>query len=207
METIDLIFSIIILIMSVVIHEVSHGYAAYMLGDKTAEYEGRLTLNPLRHLDPMGSFIIPLVFIMSGAGFVIGWAKPVPYNPYNLRNQKWGEAWVAFAGPFSNIIIALIFGIVIRIALIKDVFSIPFLHFLTSVIIINIALAVFNLVPIPPLDGSKIFFTFLPARLRGIRNFLERYGFVAVLIFVIFLWQYFVPLISILFTTLTGIRG
>jgi Zn-dependent protease len=111
--SLDFIFSIIILIFSVVVHEVSHGFTAYKLGDNTAKYQGRLTLNPLKHLEWFGSFILPIITYVSG-GFILGWAKPVPYNPYNLSNQKWGEALVALAGPLSNIFIAIIFGILVR---------------------------------------------------------------------------------------------
>src|SRR3989338_330219 len=112
----EFIFVIAILVMSVVIHEVSHGYAALALGDPTAKYQGRLTLNPISHLDPVGSFLVPLLGYFAG-DFIIGWAKPVPFNPYNLRNQKWGEAIVAIAGPLSNIFLATIFGLIIRFAL------------------------------------------------------------------------------------------
>src|SRR6185369_136655 len=114
--TTDFIFSIIILIFSVIIHEVSHGYAAYMQGDNTAKYAGRLTLNPLKHLEWFGSFFLPVISYFLG-GFIIGWAKPVPFNPYNLRNHRWGEALVAVAGPAANILIALIFGLSIRFGL------------------------------------------------------------------------------------------
>jgi Zn-dependent protease len=114
MDPLSVIFSIAVLIMSVVVHEVSHGYAAERLGDPTARLQGRLTLNPLSHLDPVGSFLVPfLTYATTGVAF--GWAKPVPYNPYNLRNQKWGEAIVAAAGPISNLIIAFLFGMLIRI--------------------------------------------------------------------------------------------
>src|SRR3989338_1528199 len=109
------IFTIIILIMSVVIHEVSHGYAALFFGDQTAKFEGRLTLNPIKHLDPIGSVLIPLLLIISHAGFIFGWARPVPYNPNNLRNKKNGTIAVASAGILANLFIALIFGILIRI--------------------------------------------------------------------------------------------
>ena len=119
----DFVFIIAILIMSVVIHEVSHGYAALALGDSTAKYQGRLTLNPLAHLDPVGSFLVPLIGYFFG-GFIIGWARPVPFNPYNLRDQKWGEAIVAIAGPISNILLAVIFGLFIRFA--PDSFFVAF---------------------------------------------------------------------------------
>ncbi|MFZ2523153.1 MAG: site-2 protease family protein, partial [Minisyncoccia bacterium] len=135
------IFPIIIFIFSVIIHEVSHGYAAYMQGDKTAKYAGRLTLNPIPHVDLMGSIILPGLLILSGSPMVIGWAKPVPFNPYNLRNQKWGEALVALAGPLSNISIAFIFGLLIRLGLFASLIE-PFSY----IVFINLVLAVFNLV-------------------------------------------------------------
>ena len=113
MQGIDLIFSIAVLIMSIVIHEVSHGYAAYALGDPTAKYADRLTLNPFKHLDMTGSVIVPFITYMMG-GFIFGWAKPVPYNPYNLKNQKWGPAIVGVAGPLSNFVTAAFFGTIIR---------------------------------------------------------------------------------------------
>src|SRR5574343_687167 len=112
--SVDLIFSILILIFSVIIHEVSHGYAAYLQGDNTAKYAGRLNLNPLNHLEWFGSFFLPLMSYLLG-GFIIGWAKPVPFNPYNLRNQRCGELFVAIAGPLSNIFLAIVFGLLLRV--------------------------------------------------------------------------------------------
>ena len=147
--------------MSVVIHEVSHGYAALALGDPTAKYQGRLTLNPISHLDPIGSFFVPLIGYFAGR-FIVGWAKPVPFNPYNLRNQRWGEALVAVAGPISNIALAILFGLTIRFLPEYINISQSFLNLASSVVLINIILAIFNLIPIPPLDGSKILFAFLP---------------------------------------------
>ena len=176
---IQFIFSLAVLIMSVVIHEVSHGYAALFLGDKTAEYEGRLTLNPLKHIDMWGSVIFPAVSLLLG-GFVFGWAKPVPYNPHNLRNQKWGEALVAGAGPLSNIVLAIVFGLGIRF--IAPLGSGPFAEILATIVLVNLTLAFFNLIPIPPLDGSKILWSVLPARFMHIRESLEQFGFFAVLI-------------------------
>jgi Zn-dependent protease len=198
----DFLFIVIILIMSVVIHEVSHGYAALALGDPTAKYQGRLTLNPISHLDPIGSFLVPLLGYFAG-GFIIGWAKPVPFNPYNLRNQRWGEAIVAIAGPLSNIGLAVIFGLFIRFAG-QTLMNQAFLNLAGYVVLINITLAIFNLIPIPPLDGSKILFAFLPYKWQALRVSLERYGLIAVLIFVFFLWQVVSPVISYLFTLLVG---
>ena len=114
MQAIDGIFYVIVLIMSVVVHEFAHGYSAYLLGDNTARMQGRLTLNPLKHLDPFGSVILPLLLILSQAGFVIGWARPVPYNPANLRNGKMGNLIVAISGIVANLIIAVIFGLLMR---------------------------------------------------------------------------------------------
>lgn len=203
----DLIFQIIILVMSVVVHEVSHGYAAYWLGDSTAKYEGRLTLNPIKHLDPFGSVILPLLLAFSGTSFIIGWAKPVPFNPYNFtRARRWGEAIVAFAGPLSNILIALLFGLGLRLALSSDfAVSVSLVQITSLVVLINLLLAVFNLVPIPPLDGSKILFSVLPAGGGAFRGFLERYGFFIVLFFVFFLWGYISPIILFLFRLITGV--
>src|SRR5581483_5504835 len=110
---INFIFEIVILILSAVVHEVSHGYAAYLQGDNTAQRAGRLTLNPLKHLEWFGSLILPAISYFLG-GFIIGWAKPVPYNPYNLRNQRWGEALLAAAGPTANISIAMGLGLLVR---------------------------------------------------------------------------------------------
>jgi Zn-dependent protease len=197
------IFIIFILIMSVVVHEVSHGYAALALGDPTAKYQGRLTLNPISHLDPIGSFLVPLLGYFAG-GFIIGWAKPVPFNPYNLRNQKWGEAIVAIAGPLSNIALALIFGLIIRFVAGSTIMNQSFLSLAGYVVLINLTLAIFNLVPIPPLDGSKILFAFLPYKWQSIRTSLERYGFILVLIFVFFFWSVLSPIVMYLFSLFIG---
>lgn len=200
---IDFIFSILVLIFSVVVHEVSHGYSAYLLGDNTAKYQGRLTLNPIKHLELFGSIILPVVSYLTG-GFIIGWAKPVPFNPYNLRNQKWGEAIVAVAGPLSNICIAVFFGLLIRFGIASQ-FGQAFLYISSMIVMINLVLATFNLVPIPPLDGSKILFSLLPYNMQYVRNFLERNQLFLVLIFVFFLWQLVAPVVSLEFRLITGL--
>jgi len=187
--------------MSVVIHEVSHGYAALMLGDYTAKYEGRLTLNPLKHIDPIGSVLVPI--ITSLAGFTFGWAKPVPYNPFNLRNQRWGEAMVAFAGPLSNITIAVVFSIIIRAG--NGKLSYNFIVLSGVIVLINLVLAFFNLIPVPPLDGSKILYAFLPQRMYHIRSSMERYGFFLVLAIVFLFWSMISPVIFYLFSLFTGL--
>ncbi|MBX4200692.1 site-2 protease family protein [Candidatus Parcubacteria bacterium] len=183
MDVLITVFSLIILLFSVIIHELAHGYVADSLGDPTAKYAGRLTLNPIPHLDLFGSVILPLLlFISTGGGFVVGWAKPVPVNPYNFRDQQWGSLKVAIAGPLTNFALALIFGIFVRfvpetLPALRDIFSL--------VVLINLGLGIFNLVPIPPLDGSWILFRFIPYQFEGVKTFLGRYG-VFILIFLIF---------------------
>ena len=199
---IDIVFQIAVLILSVVVHEVSHGFAANALGDPTARLQGRLTMNPLPHIDLIGSILVPFMLFLSHTGIMIGWAKPVPVNPYNLRG-KHAEALVAAAGPFSNLLLALIFGLLVRFG--EGYMSGSFLHISVTIVIINIVLAIFNLVPIPPLDGSKILFSFLPYRLQSTRDSLERYGFFIVLIFVVFLWQYLTPVVEFIFSLITGL--
>lgn len=200
---IDFVFQIAILIMSVVIHEVSHGYAASYLGDQTARYQGRLTLNPIKHLDPVGSLVIPVLSYFLG-GFIFGWAKPVPYNPYNLRPGRWSEALVALAGPASNIILAIIFGTLLRIVVAGSGASSAFVQITSMIVFINILLAIFNLVPIPPLDGSKLLFAIFPDKLFQIREFFDRYGLMLVLFFIFFLWKFISPVIVLLFRLITG---
>ncbi|HAO64868.1 TPA: site-2 protease family protein [Candidatus Taylorbacteria bacterium] len=204
MQTTDIVFQLIILLFSAIIHEVAHGYAALFQGDTTAKYENRLTLNPLRHIDPFGSVILPLMLFLFHSPVLFGWAKPVPFNPYNLRNRKWGEAIVAAAGPAVNIIIALIFGLILRFGITS--FPPPAVLILEMIVLINVMLAVFNLMPIPPLDGSKILFAFLPARAMGIRKFMEQYSMFFVLVFIFLLWSYIFPVVTILFSWITGLQ-
>lgn len=204
MQGIDVIFYIAVLIMSVVIHEISHGYAAEYFGDKTARYAGRLTLNPLKHLDMFGSIILPLILILTKAHFLVGWAKPVPYNPENLSNRKWGTVAVAVAGILANLAIAIIFGIVIRLATHFGISYEPLYSICGMIVFLNILLAFFNLMPFPPLDGSKILFAFLPARFAHWEFFLERYALVIFILFLFLVWPYLSPAIFFLFRLLVG---
>jgi len=197
------ILSIVILIFSVILHEVSHGLMADRLGDPTARLSGRLTLNPLKHIDPVGSILVPL--ITSLFGFTFGWAKPVPYNPYNLKNRRQGEFLIALAGPASNLLIALIFGTIMRFTATAANIGDPFFQVITYIVIINIILAIFNLIPLPPLDGSKLLFSILPNKYGHVRYILEAYSPIFVLIVVFFLWQVVAPVIPWAFWVFTGV--
>lgn len=207
-NAIPIVFQIAIILFSVVIHEVAHGYAALALGDRTAKYAGRLTLNPINHLDPFGSILLPglLAFFHMP---IIGWAKPVLYNPYNLRNQKWGPAIVGAAGPAANFSIALAFGLFVRFipALQNDLAGTFFFNFLaiaSTIAVLNLVLALFNLVPIPPLDGSKVLFALLPYKWHGIETFLTQYGFIMLLVFIFFFSGLLLPAVLMLFRLITS---
>ncbi|MFZ3015997.1 MAG: site-2 protease family protein [Minisyncoccia bacterium] len=204
MQATDAIFYIAILVMSVVIHEVSHGFMAEYFGDKTARNAGRLTLNPLKHLDPFGSIILPALLYFS-SGFVFGWARPVPYNPDNLRNKRWGTIAVAAAGILANLSIAVIFGIILRFS---PNFSVPdgFDFIVSSIVIINLALALFNLVPIPPLDGSKILFNLLPESFYHLIGFIETYSLIIFIVFVAFFSNYLFPILAYLYHLITNVQ-
>lgn len=198
-----LLFSIIVLLLSMIIHEIAHGSVASALGDSTAKDSGRLTLNPLKHLDPLGSVLLPLLLlaITQGQGPIFGWTKPVPVNPYNFRDRKWGILKVAVAGPAVNFSIALVFGLIIRF------FTLPasLLILFGIITIYNLAWGIFNLVPIPPLDGSHILFTFLSEKFRNLKVFLHQYGFL-ILFFLIFtgLLDWISPLAMIIYSLITG---
>jgi Zn-dependent protease len=183
MQGLDIIYSIIVLLMSVVVHEVSHGYAALYLGDPTAKYAKRLTLNPIRHIDIIGSIVIPAITVLAG-GFIFGWAKPVPYNPYNLKNPKRDEAIIALAGPVSNLIIAVVASLVI--AFFGPYIGIPAISLLTLIMFINIALMVFNLMPIYPLDGSKVLFSLLPYKYSHLKEGMIKYSLFIFVFFILF---------------------
>ncbi len=208
------VFIVAILIFSVVIHEVAHGSAANSLGDPTAKYAGRLTLNPLKHLDFMGSFIVPLFLIVMRTPFIFGWAKPVPINPYNFSDQKYGRLKVALAGPLSNLSLAALFGIALRFfpigpgvkeeigrnfpsiaaGMMEAGFWGQVLYLFLFIIFINTLLAIFNLIPIPPLDGSHVLFTFFPALEYKMKSLYAKTGFLGI-IALILLVVWFLPFV------------
>ncbi len=213
-----LIFSLFVLVFSVMVHEVSHGAIAYKLGDDTAKVMGRLNLNPLNHIDPVGSVLMPLFLIIIKSPILFGWAKPVPYNPLNLKNPKFGEALIGAAGPLSNFAIAIFFGLLGKLiyldtsAKLLIARSAPFgdtsiihtpaeaLFFaFMFIVFINLLLGVFNLVPIAPLDGSKILFALLPTQYHQAREFLEQYGIFFLLLFIFFGIDILEPLIRTIY--------
>lgn len=198
-DILDIILSLIAVFTAIVLHEVSHGYVAYRLGDPTAKQHGRLTLNPLAHIDPIGTVLVPVFLVIVHSPFLIGWAKPVPINPTFFRNPFKGMLYVALAGPAMNVALALAAAVVGRVALLPIspaflVYGTGFganlvhaLFFLLGMFVVyNVILAVFNLIPIPPLDGSRVLTYFLPPEGRRIMLTLERYGFI-ILIAIIYL--------------------
>jgi Zn-dependent protease len=168
----------VVLLFSVIVHEVAHGYVALLNGDPTARIMGRITLNPVPHIDPVGTIILPLLLLMSHAGMLFGWARPVPVNPLNYRNYRWGEFAVSAAGPVSNLALAAIFSVVLRLGLENPGLT-QLAYFGVS---INIFLALFNLIPIPPLDGSHILALALPRELARLYDYLQPVGFILILI-------------------------
>jgi len=199
------IFQIIVLVFSAIIHEYMHAWMADRLGDPTAKDLGRLTLNPIPHIDMFGSIILPFVLVITGAGFVIGWAKPVPFNPNNLRDQKYGSAKVALAGPAGNLITALFFGLILRFFAGQLLLINPIIPELLSIIVfINLLLMIFNLLPVPPLDGSKVIMPFLPYNWQVKFSSIERYGIFLVLVFVMFGFSIIIPIIYFLFKLIVG---
>ena len=195
---------ILAVLFSIVLHEVSHGFMALNLGDRTAKDLGRLTLNPIKHLDLLGSIILPLLTFFVG-GFIFGYAKPVPYNPYNLRDKKYGPAKVAMAGPLTNISLAVLFGLVLRFLPSSGLpVSVQFVDLLQFIVLINLVLAVFNLMPIPPLDGHWLVLTFVPDRYFQFKQAYARSGWLVFIIFLLFGFALILPIVFWLFKLIVG---
>jgi Zn-dependent protease len=175
----------VMLLIAFPFHEFAHAYAAYRLGDSTARLFGRMTLDPVAHFDPVGGGLLALSVIFAGFGF--GWAKPTPVNPMNLRQGRWGEAIVSAAGPLSNLVLAVVASIIFRILLLVGINFEFLLEVVYLFVVINLVLMVFNLLPIPPLDGSKVLYAFLDPRTAfQVRPFLEQYGVLILLVAVFF---------------------
>jgi len=200
------VFQLLVFLFSIIIHEVSHGLMAYRLGDPTAKNMGRLTFNPIKHLDLYGSIILPLmIFFLSGGKFIFGSAKPVPYNPYNLRDKRFGTLKVAIAGPGSNFLIALILGLIIRfftgpIMLLS--FGKTFISLIAFIVFVNLLLCLFNLLPFPPFDGSKILYDLFPKQGEAIM----RMGIFGLFLGLIVAYYFLSPLTNLLFGLIVGQR-
>jgi Zn-dependent protease len=195
-------FMAVVFIFSVMIHEIAHGYVALLNGDPTAKIMGRITLNPVPHIDPIGSILLPMLLIFSGSGFLIGWAKPVPVNPLNFRDYRKGELTVSIAGPLSNLALAVCFALLLRLGLGGG--GLQTLCYYG--VAINIILALFNLIPIPPLDGSHLVTILLPPNLLRYYRYLDAVGFVLILILAYtgVLWAFLIPLYRAIASFLLG---
>lgn len=205
MQATDIVFKFIIIIFSIVIHEVAHGYAARHSGDKTAELSGRLTLNPIPHMDLLGTVILPIFIAITTGGGFFGWAKPVPINPDNFENEKKGMLLVSFAGVLANFALAIIFAIIFRGLSAYGLLNTGMYFIISMIIMTNLSLGIFNLIPVPPLDGSKILIALLPERhARLVSNFLQK-GQILFIFVVIFAFGSIIgPVINFLFKLLIG---
>lgn len=178
---------IIAFLVALTVHEFSHALVANRLGDPTAKYSGRLTLNPLKHIDLLGTVLLPLILLISRSPFVFGWAKPVPVNAYNLRG-KYGELWVSLAGPAANFLTAAAISFFLRLAPSQMIASwtTDFYNLFIFILWTNIIIGVFNLIPIPPLDGSKVLLSLLPPAYNNVRDFVNQYGIILLMVFILF---------------------
>lgn len=204
MELTEIIVAIFILIFSAIFHEIAHGWTAYVLGDPTAKNAGRLSFNPIKHLDPLGSVLIPLMLLLFNSGIILGWARPVPINPFNIRDKKFGSAKVAASGPLSNLILAIIFGLILRFNtgnIIPASASLVFIY----IVQINLLLAVFNLIPVPPLDGSHILFSFFPRVREKILFAVSGYGMAIAIMIIFFFSPFIFGIVRVLAKLITGI--
>jgi Zn-dependent protease len=202
------VISLIILLFSVIIHEIAHGTVAYALGDPTAKNAGRLTLNPISHLDPVGSILLPGILLwmssLYGGQFVFGWAKPVPVNPLNYTDRRWGQLKVGIAGVAVNFLIAVIFSLLFRFAVNSPYVTEEFLVIISLVAVYNFLLGMFNLLPFPPLDGSHVLFSLMGGRFPRLKFFLEKFG-TYILLFLIFLGLDWISTFSLfLFSIISG---
>ncbi|RJX20094.1 MAG: site-2 protease family protein [Ammonifex sp.] len=208
MFNLDVLAVVLAFVVGITVHEFAHGWTADRLGDPTARYAGRLTLNPVAHADPVGTILLPILLIATGSRFIFGWAKPVPINPYHFRDRRRGLVLVSVAGPLANVVTAVLAAVLLGFSgftspVLADIFI--------TIIWINIILAVFNLIPVPPLDGSKILAGLLPGRQEWLIRF-EQYGMI-ILVLLVFsgalgvLFRYIVdPAAKLLIFLATGVR-
>lgn len=190
-QAVGIIFIIAILAVSITAHEFMHAFISYKLGDNTAKYSGRLSLNPLAHIDPFGTVLLPILLFLAGLP-VFGAAKPVPFNPYRLRYGDTGAAMVAVAGPLTNLVLAVVVALWLRVVTPVGIG----LEFLQLFVLVNIGFFVFNLIPFPPLDGSRVLYAFAPEGLRRVMGQIESFGLVGIGIFIFLLFPVISPTIG-----------
>ena len=184
---VDLVFLLISMIISLTLHEAVHAYAAHWLGDRTAYDSGRLTLNPLKHIDALTTIILPIALVAFGLQPFFA-AKPVPFNPHNIKYGDFGSAIIGVAGPLTNLVLAIFGGIVIKIFFFN--LNQQLINFLLLFIQVNIGFFIFNMIPFPPLDGSRLLYAFAPEFLQNIMRRIESYGFIAIIVFIMFIFQF-----------------
>jgi len=196
-------------IFAITVHEAAHGYIARYFGDTTAESLGRITLNPIKHIDPLGTILVPALLVLSGTGFLFGWAKPVPVDFSRLRNPKRDMRWVAAAGPASNFLMAIFWAVVYKFSAMAGDFAVPLALMGQAGILVNVVLMVLNLLPLPPLDGGRIAVSLMPNQMAYKFAQVERYGFIIllVLMFTGILSKIMMPFILVLLAMFGGIFG
>ncbi len=187
-----------IVVIALTVHEFCHAWAGHLLGDVTAKQHGRLTLNPVAHIDPYSTLMLPVALILLGSPVVFGAAKPVPFNPYAVRYGKWGAALVAVAGPASNLVMAIFVGTYLRFVPVSGIAE----QFLLQFVLINLAFFVFNMIPVPPLDGSRVLYAIAPSGMRDVMDQMERYGLIVIFVFLFISYSFLSPYIL---TAVTGL--
>ena len=187
-----------IVVIALTVHEFCHAWAGHLLGDVTAKQHGRLTLNPVAHIDPYSTLMLPVALILLGSPVVFGAAKPVPFNPYAVRYGKWGAALVAVAGPASNLVMAIFVGTYLRFVPVSGIAE----QFLLQFVLINLAFFVFNMIPVPPLDGSRVLYAIAPSGMRDVLDQMERYGLIVIFVFLFISYSFLSPYIL---TAVTGL--